>query len=140
MSLRDLSLLQHWVIGTHQPLLPGFYRHFFNQLSNLPSPQRQVPFFKNIFRLIFIILCACLVPVEVSLEPLELKLQTVVNHRMGAGNQTRVHCKSSKCSQPPANAPFSPRPPGRSQSSILTFPETHMLSLEMRRISLNSSI
>lgn len=61
-------------------------------------------------------------------------------HRMGAGNRTGVSCKSNKRSQLPANAPFSPQPPGRSQSSILTFPETHMLSLEMRRISLNSSI
>lgn len=31
-------------------------------------------------------------------DPLELKLQMVVRHYVGAGNWTLVHCKSSNCS------------------------------------------
>lgn len=31
-------------------------------------------------------------------DPLELELRMVVNYYVGAGNQTRVLCKGSKCS------------------------------------------
>jgi hypothetical protein len=31
-------------------------------------------------------------------DPLELDLQMAVNHHVGAGKQTQVFCRSSKCS------------------------------------------
>lgn len=36
-----------------------------------------------------------------SLYHLELDLQMVVSHHVGAGNQIQVFCKSNKCSQLP---------------------------------------
>lgn len=44
---------------------------------------------------------ACLVPAEArnrASDPLELELQIVLSHHVGAGNWTQVVCKSSICS------------------------------------------
>jgi hypothetical protein len=57
---------------------------------------------------VFGCMCVCkkhtfLVPVEVksgALDPLELKLQTIVTYNVSAGNQTQAVCKSTKFFEP----------------------------------------